>query len=84
MSSLELSHEFELRQKTCWKFKRKIQNVMKSSGKYPINGTIQVDEFYVGGEEEGVIGRGKGKKRLVVIALEMVDAEVGRVYVRLS
>ena len=49
-----------------------IQTVMKSSGKHLINGTIQVDEFYFGGEEEGVIGRGKGKKRLVVIALEIV------------
>jgi hypothetical protein len=82
MSSLELSHEFKLRQKTCWEFKRKIQIVMKSSGKYPISGTIQVDEFYVGGEEEGVIGRGKGKKRLVVIALEVVEAGVGRGYAR--
>ena len=28
MSSLELSEEFELRQKTCWYFKRKIQQAM--------------------------------------------------------
>lgn len=33
---------------------------MKSSGKYPLTGTIHVDEFYVGGKEEGVIGRSKG------------------------
>ena len=31
MSSLELSHEFELRQKTCWEFKWKIQQAMQSS-----------------------------------------------------
>ena len=31
MSSLELSHEFELRQPTCWEFKWKIQQAMQSS-----------------------------------------------------
>ena len=31
MSSLELSHEFDLRQMTCWDFKRKIQYAMRSS-----------------------------------------------------
>lgn len=77
MSSLELSEEYGLRQKTCWEFKWKIQQTMKSSGKYPLTGTIHVDEFYVGGEEEGVIGRSKGEKKLVV-ALEIVKDGVGR------
>lgn len=31
MSSLELSEEFELRQKTCWEFKWKIQQAIASS-----------------------------------------------------
>lgn len=80
MSSLELSEEYDLRQKTCWEFKWKIQQTMKSSGKYPLTGTIHVDEFYVGGEEEGVIGRSKGEKKLVVVALEIVKDGVGRAY----
>ena len=52
MSSLELNKEFELRQKTCWSFKLKIQKAMSSSLNYPLNGTIHVDEFMVGGSEE--------------------------------
>lgn len=80
MSSLELSHEFELRQKTCWVFKTKLQDAMKSSGAYKLTGEVHVDEFFVGGEEEGVIGREKGKKKLVIAALEIVNDGFGRAY----
>ena len=81
MSSEELSEEYELRQKTCWEFKWKIQQAMKSSGKHPLTGEVHVDEFYVGGEEEGIIGRNpKGKKKLVIAALEIVKGGVGRAY----
>ena len=81
MSSEELSKEFDLRQKTCWEFKWKVQQAMKSSGRYPLKGEVQVDEFFVGGKEEGgKRGRGKGKKRLVIVALEIVKGEYGRAY----
>lgn len=80
MSSLELSREFELRQKTCWEFKWKIQQAMQSSKMHPISGIVHVDEFYIGGPEEGKPGRGKGDKKLVVVALEIVEGGVGRAY----
>lgn len=83
MSSLELSEEYELRQKTCWAFKWKIQQAMKSSCKYPLEGQVHVDEFYVGGEEEQKQGRSKGKKKLVQVALEVLPGKgVGRAYAR--
>jgi len=54
---------------------------MKSSLRYPLRGTVHVDEFYVGGEQEGgKRGRGKGKKRLVIVALEIVRGGFGRAY----
>jgi len=62
MSSLELSHEFELRQKTCWEFKWKLQQAMASSCKYPITGTVHADEFWLGESEERKPGRSHGKK----------------------
>lgn len=78
MSSLELSEEFELRQKTCWEFKWKIQQAMASSKRFPLNGEVHVDEFLIGEYEEGKQGRsGDSKKRLVVIALEILDKEKG-------
>ncbi len=80
MSSEELSEEYELRQKTCWEFKWKIQQTMQSSGNYPLTGKVHVDEFFVGGAEEGVFGRGSKNKRLVVVALEIVHEGFGRAY----
>lgn len=80
MSSMELSNEFELRQKTCWTFKQKVQQVMKSSLKSPLTGLVQADEFVIGGPEEGKRGRSKGAKKLIVLALEIVEDGVGRAY----
>ena len=82
MSSIELSAEFELRQKTCWEFKWKVQQAMQSTCSYPLSGKVQVDEFYIGGEEEGKRGRSKGDKKLVIVALEVVNGGVGRAYAR--
>jgi hypothetical protein len=80
MSSLELSHEFELRQPTCWEFKWKIQQAMQSSKQHPLTGEVHVDEFFIGSPEEQKRGRSKGSKRLVVVALEKVKDGVGRAY----
>lgn len=84
MSSLELSHEFDLRQKTCWEFKWKMQQAMRSSKKHPLFGIVHVDEFFVGEYEEGKTGRSsRSKKRLVVVALEVLDkGGVGRAYAK--
>lgn len=80
MLSIELSNEFELRQKTCWTFKQKVQQFMKSSLKNPLTGIVHVDEFVIGGSEEGKKGRSKGAKKLIVLALEIVEDGVGRAY----
>jgi hypothetical protein len=83
MSSLELAEEFELRQMTCWQFKWKLQQAMQSSKQHLLTGTVHVDEFFIGEYEEGEPGRSSdSKKRLVVIALEILDNNkgVGRAY----
>jgi transposase-like protein len=83
MSTLELSREFELRQKTCWGFKWKIQQAMASSFTNPLQGTVHVDEFFVGGPEEQKRGRTKGDKKLIVLAIEITKEGVGRAYAQL-
>jgi hypothetical protein len=83
MSSLELSHEFELRQPTCWEFKWKIQQAMKSSKQHPLTGEVYIDEFFIGAPEDQKRGRSKGNKRLVIVALEKVNGGVGRAYAQI-
>ncbi len=80
LSTLELSKEFGLRQKTCWAFKWKIQQAMKSSGKHPLEGEVHVDECMIGGPGIKQRGRSHGEKKLVIVVLEMVKGGVGRAY----
>lgn len=80
MSALELSKEFGLRTMTCWEFKRKIHHSMHSSGQYKLQGEVHVDECWIGGPEEQKRGRSHGNKKLVVVALEIVNKGVGRAY----
>lgn len=80
ISSTELSRKLGLRQKTCWLFKQKVMHAMKSSGNNKIKGKAEVDETVVGGQEEGVVGRKNGKKKLVVFAIEKKGRGVSRLY----
>ena len=82
ITSTELARKLSLRQKTCWRFKRKVMKAMKSSGKYPITGTAEVDETVFGGQEEGVRGRKNKNKKLVVVGIEKKGKGVSRLYAR--
>lgn len=83
MSTVELSKEFSLQQRTCWLFKRKVQEAMKSSGQYPLEESVEVDEFLVGGYEEGKKGRSQGKKKLVIVGVEKIGKnKIGRAYAK--
>jgi len=89
ISTLELSQKFGLTQKTCWFFKRKMQQAMHSSNEYLLDGLVEVDEFVVGGPEPGKPGRSKGKKKLVVLAIEIrinkhQEPTLERTYARLT
>ena len=80
ITSTELSRKLDLRQKTCWSFKRKVMKAMKSSGNHPIMGTVEVDETVFGGQETGVRGRQNKNKKLVVVGIEKKNKGVSRVY----
>jgi transposase-like protein len=84
MSALEISKEFETRPMTCWQFKWKVQQAMKSSKKHQLKGEVHIDEFYIGGHEEGSPGRKHGKKKLVVMAIEIINSkQMGRAYAQI-
>ena len=81
MSTIELSKEFSINQKSSWLFKRKAQESMLSKGKYPLQSKVEVDEIHIGGPEKNKRGRSKGVKKLVVIAIEKVEGtKIGRGY----
>ncbi len=80
ISSTELSRKLSLRQKTCYYFKRKVMTAMKSSGFIKLEGKVDVDEFFIGGYEEGKVGRSKGKKKQVVMGIEMQKKGIVRCY----
>jgi transposase-like protein len=82
ITSTELGRKLDLRQKTCWAFKRKVMKAMKSSGKHPITGSAEVDETVFGGQEEGVRGRKNANKKLVVVGIEKKKKGVSRLYAR--
>lgn len=84
MSSCELARAFGIRQQTAWYFKRKVQQAMKSSERYPITGRIEVDEFVVGQKEQGNQGRAKGERKIIIVGLEKVkrNQKMGRAYAR--
>lgn len=80
ISTRELSRKLSLRQKTCWLFKRKVMESMKSSKTHLLDGNIEIDETFVGGKEKVKRGRSKGSKKQVVFILETKGKGISRAY----
>ena len=68
--------------RSAWLMLHKLRSAMVRSGREPLAGTVEVDEAYMGGPEEGVGGRQLMKKCLVVIAVELNGDKPGRVRMR--
>jgi hypothetical protein len=68
IASTELSRKLGLGQKTCRYFKRKVMKAMQSSNNNQLTGRVDVDEFFVGGQEEGKKGCGKENKNWLFLA----------------
>jgi len=82
ISTTELSRKLALRQKTCWLFKQKVMKAMESSRNFPMEGKVDVDETYVGGQDERAIGRKAGDKKIMVVAIEKKGKGISRMYGR--
>jgi transposase-like protein len=56
---------------TAWSMLHRLRRVLNRPGRDLLAGTVEVDETYIGGQEKGLAGgRAKGKKTLVVVAVE--------------
>ena len=55
---------------TAWTWLHKLRRAMVRPGRDCLTGTVEVDETYVGGPEEGKRGRGAEAKTIVAVAKE--------------
>lgn len=63
----------------------KLRSALVAPGRDRLHGEVEVDEGYVGGKEEGCIGRGVEDKKIVIGAVELIrwtDSKSGRARVR--
>lgn len=82
LSASQVGVRFGVTEKTARLFMHKVREAMSSSENYPMDGNVHVDEFVVGGKEEGRVGRSyDGKKKKMVCAVELTDdGKVKRMY----
>lgn len=69
-SSTTMAARYEINQKTAWLFMSKARKAMESSKTYPLKGSCEADDCFIGGKEEGKIGRGAQKKKKLAIVIE--------------
>jgi hypothetical protein len=67
---------------TAWTWLHKLRRAMVRPGRDCLTGTVEVDETYVGGPEEGKRGREVETKAIVVVAAEQSGRGVGRIRLR--
>jgi transposase-like protein len=69
---------------TAWTMLRKLRSAMVRPGRDRLQGTVEVDETYVGGIEQGKRGRSAERKFMVTIAIEVLDPQgFGRVRLKM-
>ncbi len=72
LSASYMGVRFGVTEKTARLFMHKVREAMKSSENYPMDGTVHIDEFVVGGREKGKVGRSyNSKKKKVITALKI-------------
>jgi len=69
MSTHDLARQPAIHQNTAWFFKRKVQEMKTVKGRLTIDWRVEVDE--TGGAEAGAQGRSDGKKKKVMVALQI-------------
>jgi len=82
ISAEDLHRKLGLHKRTCLLFKRKAMEAMASQTIYKMTGQVEVDETYIGGKDQGAVGRSKGTKKLVVIGIERNNKGILKAYAR--
>jgi transposase-like protein len=65
---------------TAWAWMHKLRRAMVRPGRDRLEGLVEVDESYLGGEKSGKRGRGAQGKALVLLAVQLLPRrEIGRI-----
>ena len=68
--------------KTAWTMLHKLRHAMVRPGRDRLQGRVEVDEAFVGGEEEGVHGRQTESKAMIAVAVEEDGDGIVRIRMR--
>jgi transposase-like protein len=68
--------------RTAWDWLHKLRRAMVRPGRERPQRRVEVDETYLGGEEDAHRGRRRGDKSLIVIAVEVEGKTIGRIRLR--
>lgn len=81
ISAKQLQRQLGLsRHETAWALLHKLRGAMVAPERTLLTGPVEIDEFFLGGYEEGLKGgRQRGKKALVAVAIETRGRGSGRV-----
>jgi len=83
-SAKNLQHTMGFRRyETAWIWLRKLRHAMIRPGRDRLEGTVEVDETFIGGAEANAKGRKTETKTLVVIAVEVEEKKLGRIRFRI-
>jgi hypothetical protein len=82
LSASYMGVRYGVTEKTARLFMLKVREAMSSSGNNPMDGNVHVDEFVLGGKEQGKVGRSyNSKKKKAVTAVQLTkDGKVKRMY----
>lgn len=74
VSALELKRHLGVRYKAAWLMKHKLLQVMaEREDRRVLDGRIEIDDAYLGGEKPGKVGRGSSNKIPFVVAVQTTD-----------
>ncbi len=68
--------------RTAWLWLHKLRIAMVRPGREKLNGTVEVDESYIGGKKKGKRGRGAEGKALILAAVQEDGDHIGRIRLR--
>ncbi len=67
---------------TAWNWLHKLRRAMVRPSRDRLDGLVEVDEIFIGGERPGKRGRGAAGKALVVVAAQEAEKGIGRIRMR--